>query len=221
MDITAYWQYDPQEVMNELQTSAAGLTNEEAAKRLMSGSAKKKEKPQFIKDIILFFSQFKSPLTLLLVAAVILSAFLGETSDVFIILFILLATGIMSFIQERHAGKAVEKLRSIIRTQVKVLRDNKPIDVYTEEITRGDVLLFAAGDMIPADCLLIEGKDLHANEAALTGETYPAEKEVGKVPADTGMSKRSNVLFEGTSIVSGTGKAVAVLTGKDTVFGKI
>jgi len=221
MDLGTYWQYEPQEVMTELHTTVAGLSNEEAAKRLLAGSTKKKEKPQLVKDIILFFSQFKSPLTLLLVAAVILSAFLGETSDVFIILFILLATGIMSFIQELHAGKAVEKLRSIIRTRVKVLRNNKPIDVYTEEITSGDVLLFAAGDMIPADCLLIEGKDLHANEATLTGETYPAEKEPGKVAADTGMSKRSNVLFEGTSIVSGEGKAVAVFTGKDTVFGKI
>src|SRR5437773_5558883 len=176
MDITTYWQYDSQDVMNELQTTAAGLSNEEAAKRLMAGSAKKKEKPQFIKNIILFFSQFKSPLTLLLVAAVILSAFLGETSDVFIILFILLATGIMSFIQERHAGKAVEKLRSIIRTKVRVMRDNAATDVYTEEVAEGDILLFAAGDIIPADCMLIEAKDLHVNEATLTGETYPAEK---------------------------------------------
>src|SRR5258708_18930604 len=189
MEIKMYWQYEGQEVMNELQTNASGLSGAEAAKRILAGTTKKKQRPQIVQDLILFFSQFKSPLTLLLVAAVILSAFLGETSDVFIILFILLATGIMSFIQELHAGKAVEKLRSIIRTRVKVLRDNKPVDVYTEEITYGDVLLFAAGDMIPADCLLIEGKDLHANEATLTGETYPAEKETGKLPADTGMSK--------------------------------
>ena len=221
MDLSTYWQYEPQEVMAELQTFVSGLSNAEAAKRSLAGSHKKKEKPQLLQDIILFFSQFKSPLTLLLVAAVILSAFLGETSDVFIILFILLATGIMSFIQERHAGKAVEKLRSIIRTKVKLMRDNAATEVYTEEVVAGDVLLFAAGDMIPADCLLIEAKDMHANEATLTGETYPAEKRPGKLPADTGMSKRSNVLFEGTSIVSGTGKAIAVLTGTDTVFGKI
>jgi len=221
MDLSTYWQFEPQEVLTALQTTADGLSSEEAIKRILAGTSKKKERSQLAKDIILFFSQFKSPLTLLLVAAVILSIFLRETSDVFIILFILLATGIMSFIQELHAGKAVEKLRSIIRTKVKVVREKNPVDVFTEEIAPGDILLFAAGDMIPADCLLIEGKDLHANEATLTGETYPAEKEVGKIAADTGMSKRSNVLFEGTSIVSGTGKAVAVFTGKDTVFGKI
>ena len=78
---------------------------------------------------------------------------------------------------------------------------------------------FSAGDIIPADCLLLEEKDLHVNEATLTGETYPAEKATGAVPVDTGLSeKRTNVLFEGTSVVSGSAKAIAVLTGKDTVL---
>src|SRR5580765_2849736 len=148
MDLQHFWQYEPTEVMKELQTNADGLSGEEAERRLLASSTKKKERPQLIKDIILFISQFKSPLTLLLVAAVILSAFLGETSDVFIILFILLATGIMSFIQERHAGLAVEKLRSLIRTKVKVLRSNAPANVYSEEIVPGDILIFAAGDII-------------------------------------------------------------------------
>lgn len=221
MDLKTYWQYPAAEVLNALQSTSGGLTSEEAAKRFSSTNQKKKEKPQIIKDIILFIGQFKSPLTLLLVAAVILSAFLGETSDVFIILFILLATGIMSFIQERHAGLAVEKLRSLIRSTIKVQRDNTVVNVFSEEIVPGDVIQFAAGGIIPADCLLLEERDIHANEATLTGETYPAEKEVGTIAADTGMSKRTNVLFEGTSIVSGTGKAVAVFTGKDTVFGSI
>ena len=221
MDLNSFWQYPVQEVLNNLQSTTDGLSSLEAAKRLAAAGNKKKEIPQVIKDILLFLSQFKSPLTLLLVAAVILSAFLGEKADVFIILFILLSTGIMSFLQERHAGKAVEKLRAIIRTRVKVQRNNKPEEVFAEEVVAGDLLFFSAGDMIPADCLLMEENDLHANEATLTGETYPAEKSVGPVPLETGMSKRSNVLYEGTSIVSGTGKAVAVFTGKDSVFGKI
>lgn len=221
MDLQQYWQYPAKDIIDKLQTTAAGLTPTEAAKRLAAAGNKKKERPALVKDIILFLAQFKSPLTLLLVAAVILSAFLGEQTDVYIILFILLSTGIMSFLQERHAGLAVEKLRSIIRTRVKVQRDGAEANVFSEEIVPGDILLFAAGDMIPADCYLLEENDIHANEATLTGETYPAEKEVGAIPADTVMSKRSNVLFEGTSIVSGTGKAVAVFTGKDTVFGDI
>ena len=158
---------------------------------------------------------------MLLVAAVILSAILGETSDVFIILFILLATGIMSFIQEKRAGNAVEKLRSIIRTKVNLIRDGNNVSVFTEDVVPGDIIIFAAGDVIPADCLLFEERDMHVNEATLTGETYPAEKAIGQLPENTGISKRTNTLFEGTSVVSGSGKAIAVLTGKDTIFGNI
>jgi len=221
MNLQSFWQYESKEILSRLNSTENGLDNTEAANRLKAMGNKRKERPQIIKDIILFFAQFKSPLTLLLVAAVILSAFLGETSDVVIIMFILLATGILSFVQERHAGLAVEKLRSLIRNQVKLLRSNQIISVYSEEIVPGDILLFAAGDIIPADCLLLEENDLHVNEATLTGETYPAEKQPGPIDEHTGMSKRSNVLFEGTSVVSGTGKAVAVFTGKDTVFGTL
>jgi len=221
MDLKAFWQYDIKEVITSLQTAADGLSAAEASKRLIANSNTKKEKLPILEDVLLFFSQFKSPLVLLLVAAVILSAIMGETSDVFIISFILLATGIMGFIQERRAGKAVEKLRSIIRTKVKVIRGGQSIDIYIEEVVQGDILTFSAGDIIPADCLLMEEKDLHVNESTLTGETYPAEKMIGTIAADTGMSKRTNVLYEGTSVVSGSGKAVAVLTGQETVFGII
>lgn len=207
--------------MIALQSSENGLTKEEALKRCDVDVDKKKSRPVWLADTLLFLSQFKSPLTLLLVAAVILSAFLGETSDVLIIMIILLATGIISFIQERHAGKAIEKLRSLIRTKVRVIREGDAEDVFSEDVVSGDILSFSAGDMIPADCLLLEGKDVHANEAALTGETFPAEKETGAIPADTGLAKRKNVLFEGTSIVSGSGKAIAVLTGAKTIFGSI
>lgn len=221
MDLHAFWQYRPAEVMASLQTGAGGLSVAEATKRAAAGSDQKSRRSPLVGDTLLFISQFKSPLTLLLVAAVILSAFLGETSDVYIILFILLATGITGFVQERRAGKAVEKLRSIIRTKVKVVRDGREMQVYTEEIVAGDIMGFSAGDIIPADCLLLEANDLHVNEATLTGETYPAEKSLGAVVASTGISKRTNTLFQGTSLVSGSAKAVAVLTGRDTVFGTI
>lgn len=221
MDISAFWQYPVDAVSASLKTSVQGLSTTEASRRLAGSGQQKKERSPFLKDLILFVSQFISPLTLLLVVAVIISAILGETSDVIIILFILLFTGILSFFQERHAGKAVEQLRSLIRTKVRVLRDGQEVNVYSEEVVPGDVLLFSAGDIIPADCLLIESTDLHANEATLTGETYPAKKDTGTLPADTTLSKRSNVLYEGTSIVSGSARAMAILCGKDTVFGAI
>lgn len=221
MNLSTFWQYTPSQVMAELQTAETGISNAEAAKRAAANNVKKKARHPLLENALLFISQFKSPLVLLLVAAVILSAVLGQTSDVFIILFILLATGIMSFIQEKRASNAVEKLRSIIRTKVRLTRDGKLVEVFTEDVVPGDILIFAAGDIIPADCLLFEERDMHVNEATLTGETYPAEKAVGEVAESTGISKRTNTLFEGTSVVSGSGKAIAVLTGKDTVFGNI
>ncbi len=221
MDLSSFWQYPVSDVMQSLQTRENGLTSAEAARRVLANRDKKKALPPLLQDIWLYLNQFRSPLTLLLVAAVILSALLGETSDVFIILFILLATGTMSFIQERHAGKAVEALRSIIKTRVKVIRQGMEEMVFSEAVAPGDLLIFSAGDIIPADCLLLEEKDLHINEATLTGETFPAEKALGTVSVETGISKRTNTLFEGTNVVSGSGKAVAVLTGKATVFGNI
>ncbi|HXL55188.1 MAG TPA: cation-transporting P-type ATPase, partial [Chitinophagaceae bacterium] len=99
MNLQTFWQYEPQQIFDQLKTSPEGLSSQEAAKRLKERSAHRKKRSALIKNIILFINQFKSPLVLLLVAAVILAAFLGETSDVFIILFILLSTGILSFLQ--------------------------------------------------------------------------------------------------------------------------
>lgn len=216
-----FWTQTPDELLKLLQSQSSGLTQQEAEKRLAAQGAGRKVRNPIVSDVLLFLSQFKSPLVLLLVAAVILSAFLGEKTDVIIILSILIFTGVLGFWQERSAGKAVEKLRAIITVKARVLRDNAEKEVHTGDVVAGDIVLFSAGDIIPADCIVIESKDLHANEASLTGETYPALKEAGVVAADAVMSKRKNVLFQGTSVVSGSAKAVAVFTGDKTVFGKI
>jgi Mg2+-importing ATPase len=221
MDIKTFWQYSTDEIFNALNCNAEGLTSQQAAQKLAALHNGQKKQSPFMQDVKLFLSQFTNPLVLLLVAAVILSAFLGETSDVFIILFILLFTGILSYIQERHANEAVEKLLAVIKTKTKVIRDGQPKDISADEVVTGDILTFAAGDVVPADCLLIESKMLHANESKLTGESMPAEKRPGVLPQSTAMAQRSNVLYAGTNIISGQAKAVAVLTGEQTVFGGI
>lgn len=215
-----YWSLNAGEVAQKLESSATGLSSAEAAQRLAALNSKKKVRSPFMKDVLLLLSQFKNPLVLLLVAAIILSAILGETDDAVIILVILVATGSLSFIQERNAGRAVEKLRSLIRTTARVMRNGITSEIFNEEVVPGDVLLLSAGDILPADCLLLESKDLFANEATLTGESYPAEKEPGICPVDTGLSKRKNVLFQGSSIVSGSAKALVVFTGDETVLGE-
>ncbi|MDR6564286.1 MULTISPECIES: magnesium-translocating P-type ATPase [unclassified Arcicella] len=216
-----FWQFEPTYWFQQLNATDKGLSQVEANKKLLQSPHHKKTKSSFEKDLGLFIGQFKSPLMLLLIGAVILSAFLGDTSDVFIILFIVISTGLMSFFQERNAGKVVEKLQSMISLKSNVLRDGEVQQVDSSNIVAGDILLFKAGDMIPADCLLIEANELHVNESSLTGESYPVRKEVGILAEHTELAKRTNCLWEGSNIVSGNAKALVINTGTDTIFGSI
>lgn len=216
-----FWQFDTKYWFQKLNSSENGLSQTAANQILSSEGLKPKNKSGFHKDVLLFARQFKSPLMLLLIGAVIISGFLGDTSDVFIILFIVLSTGLLSFFQERNAGKVVEKLQSLISIKATVLRDGKEQEVKSEQIVRGDVILLNAGDMLPADCLIIESNELHANESSLTGESYPARKEAGIVDEHTELTKRTNCLWEGTNIVSGHAKALVIQTGENTLFGGI
>ncbi len=216
-----FWQFEPTYWFQQLNATDKGLSQAEANKILLQSPHHKKTKSSFEKDLGLFIGQFKSPLMLLLIGAVILSAFLGDTSDVFIILFIVISTGLMSFFQERNAGKVVEKLQSMISLKSNVLRDGEVQQVDSSNIVAGDILLLKAGDMIPADCLLIEANELHVNESSLTGESYPVRKEVGILAEHTELAKRINCLWEGSNIVSGNAKALVINTGTDTIFGSI
>jgi len=218
---TNFWQFDTNYWFTKLNSSINGLNENEAAERLYASKQNKKHYSALQKDFYLFFRQFKNPLVLLLIGAVILSAFLGDHSDVFIILFIVLSSGILSFFQERNAGRVVEKLQSLIALKATVLRNGVIKEIIATEVVTGDIILLKAGDMLPADCLIIESNELHANEASLTGESYPARKEVGIINTDTELSKRTNCLWQGSNIVSGTAKAIAINTGKQTIFGSI
>ncbi|MBX3253251.1 MAG: magnesium-translocating P-type ATPase [Chitinophagaceae bacterium] len=217
----AFWQYDAGYWFQKLQSSASGLSEMEATLRYNALNERAVKKSSFQKNIHLFVRQFKSPLMLLLIGAVILSAFLGDASDVFIILFIVLSSGLMSFFQERNAGKVIERLQSLIALKCTVIREGAPVEIPSGQVVPGDVLLLHAGDMIPADCLVIESNQLYINEASLTGESYPGAKEPGVLDEHTGLLHRSNSLWQGTSVVSGSGKALVIHTGQDTLFRNI
>jgi Mg2+-importing ATPase len=169
----------------------------------------------------LFLAQFKSPVVLLLLFAATLSFFLRDHADALVILTIVLASALLSFFQERGAAHAVERLLALVQTTATVLRDGRPQEVPVEEIAPGDVVILRAGDVIPGDCRLLEARDLFVDEAALTGETYPVEKAVSALPPETALGQRTNALFLGTHVVSGTAQAVVVSTGRDSEFGKV
>ena len=170
---------------------------------------------------MLLLRQFTSPIILILIGAATLSAFLREATDAGIIVAIVLASGLLGFWQEHTAASAVAKLSAVVATKARLLRDGADVLLPVEQIVPGDMVLFSAGALIPADCRLLEARDLFVNEAALTGETYPVEKTPGAIPATTALARRTNSLFMGTHVVSGTARAVVVHAGRATEFGKV
>ncbi len=197
------------------------MTNDEVQRRLSSYGYNLLKEKKKTDAVTLLLNQFRSPLVLILLAAAILSFFLQDPANAAIILIIVFVSGILGFWQERGASDAVKKLLSIVQVNTTALRNGEPSQIPLEQIVPGDVVILNAGNMVPGDCALIEVKDLFADEATLTGETYPAEKSVGILAPGAPLNARSNTLFMGTHIVSGTGKALVITTGKKTEFGKI
>lgn len=205
-----------------LATDGTGLDKQEAARRLQSVRRNEHHPAGRLRKILaILVNQFRSPLVLLLLVAVVLSAFLGEVSDTLIIGCIILASGLLSFWQEFKAGKAVEKLQKLISQKSRVFRDSAELTIDAADVVAGDLVLLRAGDIIPADCRIIDSNELHVNESSLTGESFPAEKMPGQLNGQTALSGSFNCLWQGTSVISGTGRALVVRTGLDTVFGKL
>lgn len=216
-----FWTYTATGIFQQLNTSENGLSEKTANEKLRHDVGKIKVQKPWIKDALLLLSQYKNPLVLLLVFAVILSAFLGEYSEGVIILIVLLLTGILGFFQERNAGRAVEKLRELVHNKAMVRREGNEKEIFVDNVVPGDIVLLNAGDIIPADCYILEAKDLHTNESVLTGESYPAEKFAGDCAVKAPLSKVTNAVFKGTSVISGTATVVAFHTGDETILGKI
>jgi Mg2+-importing ATPase len=186
-----------------------GLSSKEAEERLKKYGLNKVGKEKRFTDLELFLNQFKSPYILLLLFTAILSAILGETIDALVIITIVLLGSILDFWQERGAHRTVEKLLSMIKTYVNVIRDGKETEIPIEYVVPDDIIVLRAGDMVPADGVLLEAKDIFINESLLTGEPYPVEKFA------------NDKVFMGTYVVSGFGIMKTVKTAKDTEYGKM
>ena len=215
------WNIPKADLLVQLESQEEGLSSEEARRRLVNYGANLLKPVKRSDTAALLLAQFKNPIILTLIFAAGLSFFLQDHVDAVIILFIVLVSGLLGFWQERGAVNAVEKLLAIVRIKTTILRDKNPADISLEDVVPGDIVILNAGDAIPADSLILEAKDLFVDEATLTGETYPVEKEAGLLPAETPLGRRSNCLFMGTHVISGTATAVVVFTGKQAEFGKI
>ena len=216
-----FWSIAATEMLQQLQTTAQGLTTDEARARLTRYGANLLKPKKKSDAFTLLVSQFKSPIILILFIATGLSFFLGDPVDAFIILTIILVSGLLGYWQEHSAANAVEKLLAIVQIKASVLRDGSPKEIPVEAIVPGDIVILNAGDVVPGDGLVDESKDLFIDEATLTGETYPVEKSVGVLAAETPLGQRTNALWMGTHVVSGSAKALVISTGKETEFGKV
>lgn len=219
--IERYWALPEKQLLQVLGTSAGGLSEAEARSRLLPLQERTHFGLRAGRDLRLFLAQFKSPIILILLFAAGLSLFLHDTTDALIILVIVGVSGLLSFWQERGAADAVDKLLALVQIQARVLRDGREKEIPSQEVVPGDLVLVSAGDRIPADCRILESNDLFVDEAALTGESFPVEKDAAVLAGDLPPAQCSNLLFMGTHVVSGSARALVVLTGDRTELGKI
>ncbi|MBE9665693.1 magnesium-translocating P-type ATPase [Mucilaginibacter boryungensis] len=218
----AFWHWDTPLALNKLGSSAAtGLSNKEAASRLKKYGVNTLKATNTTSVLVLFLSQFKSPITLLLIGAALLSASLGDVADTVIILAIILLSSLLGFFQEKGATNAVSHLLKLVQLNCDVLRSGKLNKISAKEVVPGDIVQLSAGDIIPGDSLLLSSEALFVDEAAFTGETFPVEKRCCVLPIHTTLAKRSNSLFMGAHVISGKAAALVINTGMATEFGKI
>ncbi len=201
---------------------SSGLSQEEAAKRIKRYGYNELDEGEKQSALLLFFSQFKDFMVLVLLAATLISGLLGEYIDAIAIIAIVILNGFLGFYQERRAEKSLQALKELSAPQVTVLRSGTWVKIPSKEVVIGDVMKFTSGDRIGADVRVIESKSLEIEESALTGESVPVTKHVDRLKnPNPGIGDMENIAFMGTMITRGNGIGTVIATGMDTAMGQI
>ena len=209
-------------VLAQLHSAATGLTAQEAATRLAANGPNELQEGERISPWQIFFSQFKSLLIWVLIAAGIISGVMGQAVDALAILTIVILNAVIGFYQEFNAEKSIAALKQMTAPRAKVRRDGQVTLVPATQIVTGDILLLEAGDLVAADARLLETASLKCVEAALTGEAEAVTKQSAILKhANVSLGDRANMVFMGTSVAVGTGQAVVVATAMKTELGRI
>ena len=217
-----FWNAPSSTVQSQLASGLDGLTQSEAQSRARQFGPNairvRGEKPLLLQ----YLSHFKNPLVMILLAASAFSAMTGELAGFIIIWTIVLMSVTLDFVQEHRASRAAEKLKQQVAVMATVIRDGKAQNIPMPELVPGDVVQLSAGDLMPADCILLEAKDFFVNQSLLTGESYPIEKHAADLTAPVDdLGDATNAVFMGTSVISGMAKAMVCRTGNDTAVGGI
>ncbi len=216
----AFWRLEAGALAQALGCKTEGLSRVEAESRLNRFGPNSVETPAPFRFLRMLARRASEPLVLILAICALLSGLAGDMVGFWMILAILAVSIVMDVVQEYRAGAAAEALRHAVAVHADVLRDGTVVPIPSQGVVPGDIVQLRAGDLVPADGVVIEARDLHANQAALTGEPFPAAKD-GTVAASDDLSEATNALFSGSSIVSGSGRMLVVATGARTRFGAI
>ncbi|MCR5150190.1 MAG: calcium-translocating P-type ATPase, PMCA-type [Clostridiales bacterium] len=228
---------EAKEVLASLDTTENGLTSDEANARLEKNGKNKLEEPEKETLFKKFIGSLADPMIIMLLVAALIQAVvtviegkgrpsLGDFADVLVILVVVIINTVMSLVQESKSEAAMEALMQMTAATSKVIRDGEVVVVKSEDICVGDVVVLEAGDAVPADCRILESHSIKAEEAALTGESVPVNKIVdvlmcNDTSTEVPLGDRKNMLYSGSTIVYGRGKAVVTAVGMDTEMGKI
>jgi Mg2+-importing ATPase len=220
-DLSAFWSREPTRLLAELKTRPGGLSSDEALGRLREYGANAIADEPRSGVARLAVRQFESPLVLILVFGTVVSALLRQWLDASIILAVVFGSAALGFLQEHRASTAVAKLRQRLALATMVRRDGGLATLEVRQLVPGDIVELAAGNLVPADGVVLQARDFLVTEASLTGESFPVEKRPGVLPEDTPIARRTNAVFLGTSVRSGTATVLVVRTGEDTTYGAV
>ncbi|HDN79652.1 MAG TPA: ATPase, partial [Chloroflexi bacterium] len=214
---------DVEEISKRLQTDIEkGLSEEEATRRLTQYGLNKLEEKEGTHPLLIFLSQFTEVMVIVLLIASVISFFLGDAKETIAILVIVFLNAVLGFVQEYQAERALAALKQLATPIVRVRRDGRVREISAEKLVPGDIVLLEAGSKVPADIRLIEAVNLRTDEAPLTGESTPVDKDAQVVlPPDTPVADQRNMTFMGTTVTYGRGVGVVVETGMRTQLGRI
>ncbi len=215
------WQKNADEVMRELETSKDGLSSLEAEKRCERYGLNELPREKKKSPVRIFFEQFKDFLVIVLIAAAVLSAVMGDVESAAVILAVITMNAILGTVQTLKAESSLDGLKKMSAPVAKVIRDGKVTEIPGRELTIGDVIILEAGDCIGADARIIEGASLKCAESALTGESLPVEKDADPIEGEVPLGDRKNMVFSGSFVTYGRANAVVTAIGSDTEMGKI
>lgn len=218
---TTPWAKTADDCLSALKASPDGLDSAEAARRLEEHGPNKLPEPPRAGPLARLARQFNNLLIMVLIGAAVITAFMGHWIDTIVILAVVVINAIIGFVQEGRAESAMEAIRNMLAPRAAILRDGRRQTVDGADLVPGDIVLLEAGDKVPADLRLLKARGLAAQEAILTGESVPVEKDTAPVDESAALGDRAAMLWSGTMVTQGAGRGLVVATGSDTEIGRI